>query len=156
MACFLIVTENDFAMIKSSFVNNVSYLSKTSSGVFVKVVGDTKKETKDIVSEIRRHFPETKSDKQHRHHLIPQQFRPEFEKLGINIDEYAVPVPKRDHIGKEGLHNAEIPYNTYWAYFILAHQGCDPEQTRLDAALCIAQCMSYFNIDFDTTIDFRR
>ena len=156
MGCFLIMTETDFAKSKSSIGNRVHYLSQTSSGVFVEVVGDAKKETKEIVAQIRGRFPAVQSEKMHLHHLIPQQFKPEFEKLGIDIDDYAVPIASKDHIGSTGLHNAEFRYNNYWSAFLEEHEGAPPELIRLHAARCISECMNAYNINFDTTVRYKR
>lgn len=141
-------------MIQSSFGKNIHYLSQTASGYFVEVVGDPTQATREVAAQIRQNFPESDSDKMHRHHLIPQAFREDFKKLGIDIDDYAVPIPSRDHIGKTGIHNAEFRYNNYWSAFMEEHEGADPTVTRFDAMMCIVQCMSAFNISFGTTVRY--
>lgn len=156
MGCFLVMTETDFGRIKSSLTQKVRYLSQTSSGIFIEVMGDTASQTQEIASEIRSRFPHTHSDKMHRHHLIPQnkETREFFEKLGLDVHDYAVPIASKDHIGKSGIHNAEFRYNDYWSAFIEEHEGEPPDVILFHTMLCIKECMDAYNINFDTTVRF--
>lgn len=50
------------------------------------------------------------------HHVFPQQFRGEFEKMGIDIDKYGIALTKETHRGVGGgLHS--MGWNKKWAEF---------------------------------------
>jgi hypothetical protein len=62
----------------------------------------------------------------HDHHLLPQQFRGFFSKLGINVDEYTVTVSESTHL--QGIHGSGIGtlpgrWNQQWATWIEANPG---------------------------------
>jgi hypothetical protein len=76
MACFLVMTKNDFNMMKSSWTNSssfgkVKYLSQTTRGMFIQVEGQSKADIKQLAREIRDRYPDTVVGQQNLHHVIP-------------------------------------------------------------------------------------
>jgi hypothetical protein len=52
------------------------------------------------------------------HHIYPQEFRPEFGKIGIDVDKWAIPLCAEDHRGKDaGIHRKDADYNGRWHDF---------------------------------------
>lgn len=45
------------------------------------------------------------------HHTMPQQFRDQFKKAGINIDDYTIQLEKDIH---QKLHGSEVEWNKQW------------------------------------------
>ena len=60
-----------------------------------------------------------------RHHIFPQQFRPQFEGAGIDIDEYTVEMTQAEH---QALHSNG--WNDEWSDFFDEHPYASPEQIR--------------------------
>ena len=50
------------------------------------------------------------------HHIYPQQFRAEFEKIGINIDDYTIKILKKYHIKHKAI-------NKEWEEFFEEHKN---------------------------------
>ncbi len=66
------------------------------------------------------------------HHLFPQQFRAQFERAGVNIDEFTVTVDRTTHL--RGLHGNGLPdlgmpgkWNQRWAEFFDANPSATGE-----------------------------
>ncbi|MCM1564676.1 MAG: pre-toxin TG domain-containing protein, partial [Dehalobacter sp.] len=54
----------------------------------------------------------------HQHHQLPQQFKKQFEKAGLDIENYKIPMDKTDHILKpDGLHTGKDSWNKQWDDF---------------------------------------
>ena len=52
------------------------------------------------------------------HHLLPQQFKKQFEKAGLDIEDYKIPLDKADHrLKPDGLHTGENNWNKQWSDF---------------------------------------
>lgn len=50
------------------------------------------------------------------HHIFPQQFRPDFERMGVDIDNYTLRIPKQLH---QNIHNNG--YNNQWYTYLQAN-----------------------------------
>lgn len=55
------------------------------------------------------------------HHIFPQQFRPDFERMGINIDDFTVRIPKQLH---QTIHSSG--WNNKWQTYLKAN----PDSTK--------------------------
>lgn len=52
------------------------------------------------------------------HHLLPQQFKKQFEKAGLDIEKYKIPLEKVDHrLKPDGLHTGTNNWNKQWDDF---------------------------------------
>ena len=57
------------------------------------------------------------------HHIFPQQFRPDFERIGVNIDDYTLRIPKQLH---QTIHSSG--YNTQWQSCLQANHNVTKTQ----------------------------
>lgn len=56
------------------------------------------------------------------HHVFPQQFSEDFKNMGIDIDQYTIPLTKRDHLGVgKGLRKIPSGWNEQWGEFLKAN-----------------------------------
>ena len=62
-----------------------------------------------------------------RHHIFPQAFRRWFERQGIDIDEYLIPLEVEKH---RSIHRGANggPWNAAWLKFINAHRTGAPKE----------------------------
>ena len=75
---------------------------------------------KPITSEIDNNNSEDagKTGIIHQHHQLPQQFKKQFDKVGLDIENYKIPLDKADHILKpDGLHTGKNSWNIQWGNF---------------------------------------
>ena len=53
-----------------------------------------------------------------KHHQLPQQFIKQFEKVGLDIEEYAIDLGKAAHrLKPNGLHTGTENWNKQWKQF---------------------------------------
>lgn len=52
----------------------------------------------------------------HDHHIFPRQFRTDFMRIGIDIDQYTVTLGATEHIGARGIHTT-MDWNGEWDEF---------------------------------------
>ncbi|MEM7487379.1 MAG: DUF2380 domain-containing protein [Bacteroidota bacterium] len=68
----------------------------------------------------------------HKHHVLPQNFRPWFKSRGIsNIDDFTVRISEATHlrgVHGRGLGNLPGRWNQHWADFIKANPNASPSQ----------------------------
>lgn len=60
------------------------------------------------------------------HHIFPQQFRPDFAKIGMNIDDYTLRIPKQLH---QTIHSSG--YNNQWQTYFEANPNATESQIWL-------------------------
>ncbi len=60
------------------------------------------------------------------HHVFPQQFRGEFERMGIDIDQYGLALTKETHRGVGGLHSSG--WNKKWFAFFTDNKNPTEKQ----------------------------
>ncbi|MEK6283555.1 MAG: SpvB/TcaC N-terminal domain-containing protein [Acidobacteriota bacterium] len=70
--------------------------------------------------------------KTHLHHVFPQKFFEEFQKLGIHVDDYVMRLKFEQHIGREGVH-VKGDYNGRWEDFFNAARTSGKKLTKKDA-----------------------
>jgi RHS repeat-associated protein len=81
---------------------------------FVPVVGALKN-TDEVVALVKG---AGKSKIIEQHHLLPKQFKQQFKKAGLNIEDYKIPLDKADHTLKpDGLHTGTNNWNKQWSDF---------------------------------------
>ena len=52
------------------------------------------------------------------HHLLPQQFKNQFQKAGLDIEKYKIPLDKADHrLKPDGLHTGSNNWYKQWSNF---------------------------------------
>ena len=52
------------------------------------------------------------------HHLLPKEFKAQFEKAGLNIENYKIDLSKQNHrLKPDGLHASEENWNKDWRDF---------------------------------------
>jgi hypothetical protein len=55
----------------------------------------------------------------HQHHLLPKAFKEYFEKAGLKIDDYTIPLPESLHTRRpHGVHTGVDNWNRQWKAFI--------------------------------------
>jgi hypothetical protein len=53
-----------------------------------------------------------------RHHLLPKEFKPFFERAGLDIEEYVIDLSRAQHRLKPGgLHTGKESWNKAWRQF---------------------------------------
>ena len=87
-----------------------------------------------------------------RHHLFPQQFRPDFARVGIDIDQHTVALPTTTHLsavhrrgGFVGPGNVDLPgqWNQLWTEF----WDTNPDATAKEAYQFAGRLMDEFGLD---------
>jgi hypothetical protein len=64
------------------------------------------------------------------HHRLPQQFKKQFEKAGLDIEKYKMPLDKADHrLKPNGLHTGTNNWNKQWDDFF--EQYPDAKQNQI-------------------------
>jgi hypothetical protein len=52
------------------------------------------------------------------HHQLPRQFKNEFKKAGLDIEDYKIPLDRNTHrLNPDGLHTGSNNWNKQWADF---------------------------------------
>ena len=134
MACFCLMTENDFATMEMMnrasqrehpAFEKVRYINQTTRGMLTIIEGKTKAESADVAHSLRKFFPDTRFLKEtpQSHHIIPQQFKDYCRDLNIKVDDYTVLIDAQTHreIHKDG-------YNAVWGVVIEESKGLDKDQ----------------------------
>ena len=68
------------------------------------------------------------------HHLLPKQFRIQFEKAGLDIEEYKIPMDEASHrLRPGGLHTGSDNWNKQWEVFF--EEFPDAEKAQILAQL---------------------
>ncbi|WP_340140014.1 DUF2380 domain-containing protein [Desulfofarcimen acetoxidans] len=63
------------------------------------------------------------------HHLLPQQFKKQFEKAGLDIEKYKIPLDKADHrLKPDGLHTGTNNWNKQWDDFFKQYPEARQDQ----------------------------
>ena len=63
------------------------------------------------------------------HHLLPQQFKKQFEKAGLDIEKYKIPLDKADHrLKPDGLHTGTNNWNKQWTDFFKQNPNVRQDQ----------------------------
>lgn len=63
------------------------------------------------------------------HHLLPQQFKKQFEKAGLDIEKYKIPLDKADHrLKPDGLHTGANNWNKQWDDFFKQNPNARQDQ----------------------------
>lgn len=79
-----------------------------------------------------------------RHHLLPQQFREQFTKAGLNIEEFTVNLPKELHRLKPGgLHTGSRNWNKQWRKFFQEN----PNATKSEILQHLEKMKNDFNLE---------
>ncbi len=80
---------------------------------------------------IRQQATKTEAQVIERHHLLPREFRPYFERVGLNIDspEFIVELPRDLHRLKPyGLHTGLENWNKMWLEFFIKNPNATKEK----------------------------
>jgi hypothetical protein len=52
------------------------------------------------------------------HHQLPREFRPQFEAVGLDIEDFTIELPKSTHrLKPDGLHTGSENWNKQWSDF---------------------------------------
>ena len=81
----------------------------------------------------------------HQHHLLPQAktLRPYFEKAGLNIEEFKIPLSKERHILKpDGVHTGPNNWNKQWRDFFKTY----PDATKAEILEQLTKMRGSFGI----------
>jgi hypothetical protein len=79
----------------------------------------------------------------HEHHLLPQQFRVFFTTVGLNIEQFKIPLTAAQHTLKpNGVHTGDLNWNAVWKLFIDAN----PKAGAPDVLNRLAAMRNMFNI----------
>jgi hypothetical protein len=56
----------------------------------------------------------------HDHHLFPQKYRSRFLEIGIDIDDYTIPLEEKEHLSK---YHQQLEWNEEWEEFLYDEDG---------------------------------
>jgi Predicted lipoprotein of unknown function (DUF2380) len=63
------------------------------------------------------------------HHNLPRQFSPEFNRAGIDINDYVLYMPRNEHrLLPNGLHTGSNHWNAQWRRFFKDYPNATPDQ----------------------------
>jgi hypothetical protein len=89
------------------------------------------------------------------HHIFPQKYRPNFEKLGINIDKYTVSLGQGTHLrGIHGKGSFELAgkWNDKWKAFFLQN----PKATAKEAYQFAGKLMDEYKLNKEILHEYRK
>jgi RHS repeat-associated protein len=78
----------------------------------------------------------------HDHHIFPREFREEFQKIGIDVEKYAITIPSNQHMGENGLHK-NLDYNNQWYVFFYGKE----KPTQAEAAGLVSWLLHQAGLD---------
>ncbi|MFT3917514.1 MAG: RHS repeat-associated core domain-containing protein [Anaeromyxobacteraceae bacterium] len=84
------------------------------------------------------------------HHLLPREFRRDFQRLGIDIEKYKIRLPTSLHNKKGvGIHNGPDSWNVVWREFFRAR----PNATRVEVLVQLTKMMREFGLELWKALD---
>jgi hypothetical protein len=119
---------NRFAEAKNTLANALDEAKRLQSSTQVGSRGPVARATTNIET----------------HHLLPREFRAQFERAGLNIEDYKLELSRSDHrLLPEGLHTGSNNWNSQWRRFFQEN----PSPTRDQILRALENMKRRFGID---------